>query len=126
MASGEVEKDKDRDREARSEPASPSLDEPTKRRKRLEAEIELVKMDAQARIDTREQKILELKRKIDQLEFAMENMTVKERRSEKERRDLEERLARTMETLRSSMRTLESNPDRGDGDGRSGGGPSGG
>jgi len=52
-------------------------------------------------------KILELKRKIDQLEFNMENVVIREQKSREDKIKLEERLQRMMKTLRGSIQLLE-------------------
>ncbi|GAB4010257.1 MAG: hypothetical protein Fur0010_02550 [Bdellovibrio sp.] len=83
------------------------------REKELEAKLELVTMDSDAQVKTRDMKILELKRKIDQLEFNMENAIIREQKSREDKIKLEDRLQRIMKTLRGSIQLLEDdmNPD---------------
>lgn len=77
------------------------------REKELEAKLELVTMDSDAQVKTRDMKILELKRKIDQLEFNMENAIIREQKSKEDKIKLEDRLQRIMKTLRGSIQLLE-------------------
>jgi len=77
------------------------------REKELEAKLELVTMDSESQVKTRDMKILELKRKIDQLEFNMENVVIREQKSREDKIKLEERLQRMMKTLRGSIQLLE-------------------
>ena len=55
--------------------------------------------------------ILDLKRKIDSLEFNMENISIKERQSKKEKVELEDRLTKVVSTLRNSLNFLEEEMD---------------
>lgn len=77
------------------------------REKELESQLELVKMDTESQVQSRDKKILELKRKIDQLEFNMENVVIREQKSRDDKVRLEERLERIMKTLRGSIEVLE-------------------
>lgn len=77
------------------------------REKELEGQLELVSMDTQAQVKSRDMKILELKRKIDALEFNMENATIREQKSREDKARLEERLHKMMKTLRGSIKFLE-------------------
>ena len=79
----------------------------TKREKTLESQLELVQMDSDVQLKTRNQKILELKRKIDQLEFSMENAWIKEQKSKDDKLRLQEGLERLVKTLKVSMESLE-------------------
>ncbi len=79
----------------------------TKREKTLESQLELVQMDSDAQLKTRNQKILELKRKIDQLEFSMENAWIKEQKSKDDKLRLQEGLERLAKTLKTSVESLE-------------------
>jgi len=78
-----------------------------KREKELESQLELQSMDSESQVRTRDQKILELKRKIDSLEFNMENFTIKEAKTRDDKYKLEERLGKIMGTLRGSIQLLE-------------------
>lgn len=77
------------------------------REKELESQLELVTMDTEAQVQARDGKILELKRKIDALEFNMENATIREQKSRDDKMRLEERLHKMMTTLRGSIKSLE-------------------
>ena len=81
------------------------------REKELEGQLELVKMDSESQVKTRDKKILELKRKIDQLEFNMENIVIREQKSRDDKVKLEERLEKMMKTLRGSIEVLEDDID---------------
>lgn len=81
------------------------------REKELESQLELVKMDSESQVQSRDKKILELKRKIDQLEFNMENIVIREQKSRDDKMRLEERLERIMKTLRGSIEVLEDDID---------------
>lgn len=88
------------------------------REKELESQLELVKMDSESQVQSRDKKILELKRKIDQLEFNMENIVIREQKSRDDKVRLEERLERIMKTLRGSIEVLEDDIDFESGDKR--------
>lgn len=81
------------------------------REKELEGQLELVSMDAESQVRSRDQKILELKRKIDQLEFNMENAHIREQKYREDKYKLEERLTKIMKTLRGSIKVLENDLD---------------
>jgi hypothetical protein len=77
------------------------------REKELESKLEMLSMDVDSQVQSRDQKILELRRKIDALEFNMENTTIKEQKSLDDKRKLEDRLNKIMKTLRNSIKNLE-------------------
>ena len=77
------------------------------REKELESKLELLSMDVDSQVHSRDQKILELRRKIDALEFNMENASIKEQKSLEDKRRLEDRLNKIMKTLRHSIKNLE-------------------
>jgi hypothetical protein len=81
------------------------------REKELESKLELMAMDVDSQIQTRDQKILELRRKIDALEFNMENASIRELKSQEDKRRLEDRLNKMMKTLRNSIKNLEDDLD---------------
>jgi|GEM_PF-1822029 len=85
------------------------------REKELESQLELVKMDSESQVSSRDKKILDLKRKIDQLEFNMENIVIREQKSKDDKGKLEDRLERIMKTLRGSIEVLEDDIDFGKG-----------
>lgn len=77
------------------------------REKELESKLEMLSMDIDSQVHSRDQKILELRRKIDALEFNMENASIKEQRSSEDKRMLEDKLSKIMKTLRNSIKNLE-------------------
>lgn len=81
------------------------------RERELEGQLELMSMDAQAQIKSRDQKILELKRKIDALEFNMENACIGEKQAREEKEKIEERLNKVMDSLRKSIEFVEDEQD---------------
>jgi hypothetical protein len=81
------------------------------REKELESKLEMLSMDVDSQVQSRDQKILELRRKIDALEFNMENTTIKEQKSLDDKRKLEDRLNKIMKTLRNSIKNLEDDID---------------
>jgi predicted amino acid-binding ACT domain protein len=82
------------------------------RERELEQRLELLKSDAESQIRHRDLKILELKRKIDGMEFDMESITVQEKRSVESRYELEDKLEKAIKTLRSAITVLEDESDR--------------
>ncbi|MDO9181203.1 MAG: hypothetical protein Q7U04_02285 [Bacteriovorax sp.] len=77
------------------------------REKELETKLEMLTLDVDSQVQTREQKILELRRKIDSLEFNMENVSIKEQKSQDDKRRLEDKLNKIMKTLRHSIKNIE-------------------
>jgi hypothetical protein len=77
------------------------------RERELEQKLELLKSDAETQIRNRDLKILELKRKIDAMEFDMESITTQEKRSVESRSDLEDKLDKAIKTLRTAITVLE-------------------
>ena len=67
----------------------------------------MLRRDAEVQIRNRDSKILELKRRIDSLEFDMESSTSKERKSANEQLDLEDKMNRVIKTLRGAIGQLE-------------------
>lgn len=86
------------------------------REKELESKLELLSMDVDSQVQSRDHKILELRRKIDALEFNMENASIKEQKSLDDKRKLEDRLSKIMKTLRHSIKNLEDDIDHVDED----------
>ena len=78
------------------------------REKELESQLEMLAMDSESQVKTRDVKILELKRKIDSLEFNMENVSIKEQKSREDKIRLEDKMAKT---LRGSIEVLENDVD---------------
>lgn len=77
------------------------------REKELENQLELLKADSEVQIRNRDVKILDLKRKIDTLEFDMENIVIKESQSKNVQVELESKLEKTIKTLRNAINSLE-------------------
>jgi chromosome segregation ATPase len=82
------------------------------RERELEQKLELLKSDAETQIRHRDQKILELKRKIDSMEFDMESISQQEKRTVESRFELEDKLEKAIKTLRSAINVLEDEPER--------------
>ncbi|MFZ4714155.1 MAG: hypothetical protein ACOYL6_10600 [Bacteriovoracaceae bacterium] len=81
------------------------------REKELENQLELLKSDSEVQIRNRDSKIMDLKRKIDTLEFDMENIVIKENQSRNLQGELESKLDKTIKTLRNAINSLESEDD---------------
>lgn len=79
----------------------------------LEQRLELLKADAETQIRNRDLKILELKRKIDGMEFDMESMQSQEKRTVESRFELEDKLEKAIKTLRNAISVLEDETDKG-------------
>lgn len=77
------------------------------REKELEGQIELLRADSEAQLRSREDKIIELKKKIDLMEFDMDNMTSYEKKFKESNVVLEEKLLRVMKTLKVAMKMLD-------------------
>lgn len=82
------------------------------REKELETKLEMLSIDVDSQVHSRDQKILELRRKIDALEFNMENVSIREQKSQDDKRRLEEKLNKIMKTLRHSIKNLEDDIDQ--------------
>ena len=77
------------------------------REKELESQLELLKMDSENLLKNRDKKILELKRKIDTLEFDFETILEREKRTKEDKSLLEDRLERIMGSLRRTVGNLD-------------------
>jgi hypothetical protein len=77
------------------------------RERELEDQLEMLRADADVQIRNRDNKILELKRKIDHLEFDLENLTYKEKSTILNKVELEEKMSNVINTLRSAIGSLE-------------------
>ena len=84
------------------------------RERELEQRLELLKSDSETQIRHRDLKILELKRKIDAMEFDVESITQQEKRSVESRFELEDKLEKAIKTLRTAINVLEDETDRTD------------
>ena len=82
------------------------------REKELETKLEMLTIDVSLQVQSRDSKILELRRKIDSLEFNMENVSIREQKSQDEKRKLEDKLSKMMKTLRHSIKNLEDDIDQ--------------
>ena len=69
--------------------------------------MELLKADTETQIRNRDLKILELKRKIDTLEFDIESIQMKEQKTVDSNFAMEERMERVINTLRRAIGELE-------------------
>jgi hypothetical protein len=78
------------------------------RERELEQRLELLKSDAESQIRHRDQKILELKRRIDAMEFDMEAMNAIEQKTVGDKTELEGKLDKAIKTLRTAIGILES------------------
>ncbi len=81
------------------------------REKELEMKLEMLTIDIDSQVHSRDQKILELRRKIDSLEFNMENVSLRELKSQDDKQKLEDKLNKIMKTLRHSIKNLEDDID---------------
>ncbi|MBY0515773.1 MAG: hypothetical protein K2P81_02615 [Bacteriovoracaceae bacterium] len=77
------------------------------REKELEQKLELLKADAETQIRHRDLKILELKRRIDAMEFDLDTMNAMEQKSVGDKHDLENKLDKAIKTLRTAIGILE-------------------
>ncbi len=75
--------------------------------KDLEGKLEILTMDTSSQIQARDQKIIELKRKIDSMEFNMEAALLNEKRYKEEKNIIEERLNKIINSLKNSLRNIE-------------------
>ncbi len=77
------------------------------REKELEGQLELLSLDHDTQIQTRDGKILELRRKIESLEFNMENASIREQKTNDDKKKLENKLVKIMNTLRNSIEDID-------------------
>jgi hypothetical protein len=82
------------------------------RERDLEQKLELLKSDSESQIRHRDLKILELKRKLDAMEFDVESISVQEKRSVESRFELEDKLDKAIKTLRNAITVLEDESDK--------------
>lgn len=75
--------------------------------KELEGHLEILTMDSASQIQSRDQKIRELKRKIDTLEFNMNNAIVSEKKWRDDRVCLEEKLHKVIKSLKDTLKNIE-------------------
>lgn len=77
------------------------------REKELENKLEMLRSDSEAQIRNRDLKILELKRKIDTLEFDIESVQSQEKKVVHNKYELEEKMEKVIDTLRGAIGELE-------------------
>jgi hypothetical protein len=77
------------------------------REKELENQLELLSMDSQNQILSREKKISELNRERDAIEYNMTNLISREKKLRQEKLEIEEKLNKIMRTMRNSIDFLE-------------------
>ena len=77
------------------------------RERDLENKLEMLRSDAELQIRNRDQKILELKRKIDTLQFDVESIQVSERKVSTNNHQLEDKMQKVIRTLRRAIGELE-------------------
>ena len=73
----------------------------------LESQLEFLKLDSQKQLESRESKIIELKRKIDSLEFDLEGLREKDNKMREGQQLLEAKLGRVMKTLNMAVGLLD-------------------
>ncbi len=83
------------------------------RERELENRLELVKMEGQALIRSKDDMILELKRQIDQLSLELNNFRTKNQELNRQTTDKQEMLRRTVKALRLALSMLEGEEDQG-------------
>lgn len=81
------------------------------RERELENRLELIKMESQALIRTKDEMILELKRQIDQLNIELTNYRNKNQELNRLTNDKQEQLRRTVKALRLALSMLEGEDD---------------
>jgi hypothetical protein len=79
--------------------------------KELEGQLELLSIDSQNQILSREKKISELKREVDAMGFNMSNLVSREKKLRQEKLEVEEKLNKIMRTMRNSIQFLEEELD---------------
>lgn len=77
------------------------------RERELENRLELIKMESQALIRSKDDMILELKRQIDQLNIELNNYRTKNQELNRQTTDKQEMLRRTVKALRLALSMLE-------------------
>lgn len=81
------------------------------RERELENRLELIKMESQALIRSKDEMILELKRQIDQLNIELNNYRNKNQELNRQTNDKQEMLRRTVKALRLALSMLEGEED---------------
>lgn len=83
------------------------------REKHLEGQLELLRADSASQILSRDNKILELKRKIDTMEFDLEAMSEEEKKMKQDNVYVQEKMDSAMGAIRKALQMLEDSPDVG-------------
>ena len=73
----------------------------------LENQLELIKHDSESQVQNRDAKILQLKRKIDTLEFNMENIAITEKKAREDKLNTEDKLHKLLNVLRNSLAVID-------------------
>lgn len=79
--------------------------------KELEAKLEIVKRDSETLLSSKDKKLLEMKRKIDTLEFEMESLKESERGAQKKIQVWKDRIDRVLRALKLGTALLESDTE---------------
>jgi len=77
------------------------------RERELETQLEILINDHESQLKLRDSKILELKRKIDSLEFNMENLMISEEKAQHDKKKTEKRLEQAMGAIKGSIQVIE-------------------
>ena len=75
--------------------------------KALESKIELMEIDYRSQITSREEKINELRRGNESLQFNLETLTIKNQELVEKKKEIEERLCLVISSLRGSIDLIE-------------------
>lgn len=86
------------------------------RERELEDRIDLIKQDAEVQIRNRDSSIIDLKRKIDMLEFNLDNAIEKDKFHIETKFELESKVDKVMQTLRNAIGVLEDDIKNGNAD----------
>jgi DNA-binding response OmpR family regulator len=77
------------------------------REQELENQLDLQQKDAESRVEVRDKQILELKRKIDSLQFELESVQEENQKIEKDREQFQEKMKRVERTVRMALKVLD-------------------
>ena len=73
----------------------------------LESQLELLKVDSEERVKSRDEMIVNLRRKVDTLEFDLQTLSAREKTMREEKYLLEERLERIKDVLQSTIGSID-------------------
>lgn len=79
--------------------------------KELEAKLEIVKRDSETLLSSKDKKLLEMKRRIDALEYEMESLSAREGDAQKKIQIWKDRIDRVLRALKLSTDLLESDTE---------------